>query len=453
MTAYIFASVSLLCLSAALVGLTYGGWRIARRRFNVPIVVDLIFFFVTAKVALYYVLPTLLRIASDYRFEREDHVAISVLVLVYLIEVISWAVWFITVIAVFNIVRKRRSKEAAGDFFIVRPAESRILLWVLTLGLLAVILVPLAGRELNTYFTIFSGLFVYAGLAAGPFLIVLGLKYYGKVLFLLGVVSSIFSLLHLGTRAAVVSPAMFAFFLSWFVLRQKTAKFVFGGVLVLLTVVYSTFGGLITGWFVIDDEGSVAVKTAIAVEKKGPRSSLEEVEWRFGAATRYGTAFIRMYDRGEAAGLKPIAHSVMGFLPRSLMPDKPHPSTLDGDDLYSQGSFIIYKEVNGYDTYSMVDFPTGAHFYWEFGLAGVLVLSAISGIYVALCAHFFSKLGLVALPLIVAVFKPWGYMEPKIWVSDIALQIYQVILPLIFVVSTIRVVRKMLNQSEQRSRA
>jgi hypothetical protein len=153
-----------------------------------------------------------------------------------------------------------------------------------------------------------------------------------------------------------------------------------------------------------------------------------------------GTAFINLYERGEAAGINPIKHSLMGFLPRSLSPDKPIPSTLYGDDIYSQGMYIISREINGYDTFNMVEFPTGAHFYWEFGIIGVLVLSAISGLYVAICAHFFSKLGVVALPLMLAVFKPWGYAEPKIWVSDIAMQIYQIILPIILLVLIIRFV-------------
>ena len=146
---------------------------------------------------------------------------------------------------------------------------------------------------------------------------------------------------------------------------------------------------------------------------------------------RIGTAFLGLHDRGEAAGINPIKHSLMGFLPRSIAPDKPIPSTLDPDDIYSMGMYVISREIYGYDTFSMVEFPTGAHFYWEFGVLGVILLSAVSGLYVAVCAQAFSKLGMIALPLLVAIFKPWGYVDPKIWVSDIALQLYQVILPLI----------------------
>jgi len=77
-------------------------------------------------------------------------------------------------------------------------------------------------------------------------------------------------------------------------------------------------------------------------------------------------------------------------------------------------------------------------------LAGVFFLSAISGIYIALCANWFSRFGIVALPLMIAIFKPWGYMDPKIWVSDIAMQIYQIILPLIALFFAVQLMRYVL---------
>jgi len=146
------------------------------------------------------------------------------------------------------------------------------------------------------------------------------------------------------------------------------------------------------------------------------------------------TAFLYLYDRGEGAGINPILNSFFGFMPRSIFPNKPHPSTLDGDDILSQGMYIIYREIHGGNSASMVEFSTGGHFYWEFGLIGVFVLSIISGMYMALCVKFFSKLGLFSIPLMYAVFKPTGYVEPKMWVSDILMQIYQIIIPLIFLI-------------------
>ena len=122
----------------------------------------------------------------------------------------------------------------------------------------------------------------------------------------------------------------------------------------------------------------------------------------------------------------------MGFFPRSINPDKPQPSTTIPDDEFSQGMYQIVKEITQDLANNMTEFPTGGHFYWEFGIFGVIVLSAISALYITLCLRLFSHFGLFAIPLMVAAFKPWGYMDPKIWVSDLIIQIYQITLLIIF---------------------
>jgi len=63
---------------------------------------------------------------------------------------------------------------------------------------------------------------------------------------------------------------------------------------------------------------------------------------------------------------------------------------------------------------------------------GVVLLSIISGAYIGICSKFLSSKGLISIPLLFATFKPFGYVDPKIWVSDIAMQIYQLVLPAIF---------------------
>lgn len=433
-----FMSTALLILSLAMLGVTFFTWRAARKIFHVSIVADLIFFFVFIKIGFYYFLPTLMRIGSSYRFEREDGVAIVDLVTLYSIELISWVFWAMALLAVFSVVSGKRKRIKIDELVHLKEWETKTILVLLAIGFIVIQISALIKIEIGLFLEIFKSLFFYAGLAAGPFLMVLSLKYYGKALFILGVSSSLFAILSLPTRGAIVYLLFFSFFLVWFVLRDKKYKIIISSVLCVLTITYFVLGGLFFGSIFIDETGSMHVDAGIAAEKKGARTNFEEIEWRFGAATRLGTSFINLYDRGEAAGINPIKNSLMGFLPRSINPDKPHPSTSYGDDIYSQGMYLIYREIYGYDTFSMIEFPTGAHSYWEFGIIGVLVLSAISGLYVALCAHSFCKLGLVVLPLMVAVFKPWGYVDPKIWVSDIAMQIYQIILPLILLVFIIR---------------
>lgn len=437
----IFASVVLLFLSIVMLCLACFAWRVSRQLFHIPVVADLIFFFVFIKVALYYLLPTLMRIGSDYKFEREDKVALIDLVKLYSIEFLSWSVWIMVLMLMFGVFSKKKKKLQLREFFQFNYMESKTLLFVLVCGFILNQFFLVTRSETGIFLEIFKSLFYFAGLATGPFLMVISLRYYGKTLFCLGVISSLFSLISLSTRGALVYLILLCLFLVWVFLRDKRSKAIVVGTACAISLIYFVFGGFLSASIIIDESGNVTIDTGVDVHKKGTRTALEEIEWRFGAATRMGTAFLNLHDRGETAGFNPIKHSLMGFLPRSINPNKPVPSTLDAEDIYSMGMYIIYREIHGYNTYSMVEFPTGAHFYWEFGIIGVLVLSAISGLYVAFCAHFFSKLGMVAIPLMVAIFKPWGYVDPKIWVSDIALQIYQIILPIVFLVLIVRIVR------------
>ena len=182
----------------------------------------------------------------------------------------------------------------------------------------------------------------------------------------------------------------------------------------LLVSFYFIVGSLLSGSVALDETGKVTSDFTTTAEKSGSRTALEETEWRFGASTRMGTAFLTLFNKGEGAGILPIKHSLMGFIPRSLNPDKPIPSTVDPEDIYSQGMYIISREINGYDTYSMTEFPTGAHFYWEFGMQGVVVLSLISALYISTCVILFSNISILGLSIMLATFKPWGYMDPKI---------------------------------------
>ena len=404
------------------------------------IVPDVIFFFVFVKIILYYCLPTLMRIASHYQFESEDRVAYADLVKLYCIECVSWAFWAIALLGTLGWFARPRHQLTTNEMLQLRRRESTTILVVLTLGFVALQISSLAGLEFGPVFEVFKSLFFYGGLVSGPFLMVLAPRHFGKLAFLLGLTASLLALVSLSTRGAILYLMLFALFLVWSVLRDRKSKAIVVGGFILLSVSYFVFGGIFSGSIVMDDSGQPSVDFGVHAEKRQERSPLQEVEWRFGASTRMGTAFLRLYDRGDGAGFNPIKHSLQGFLPRSMDPDKPQPSTLNGDDIYTQGMYVIAGEIVGYDSTSMVEFPTGAHFYWEFGLLGVLVLSAVSGVYIGLCSRYFSRLGIVAVPLIVTVFKPWGYVDPKIWVSDAAMQLYQIILPLIALVFAVRFV-------------
>src|SRR3569832_445426 len=110
MMEFLFSSLSLMAITLAMLFLAFSLWKAARRIFNVGIVVDLIFFFVFVKLLFYYLLPEILRINSDYQFEREEGVAITSLIYVYSIELVSWAMWGVALLCTFNMVAKNKKK-------------------------------------------------------------------------------------------------------------------------------------------------------------------------------------------------------------------------------------------------------------------------------------------------------------------------------------------------------
>ena len=440
----IIISVTLIFLSSALLGLALISWRIGKRLGKVPtIIIDVIFFFILVKIMLYYYLPTIIRIVNNYQFVRNDNVALSDLVILYTIELISWALWIVAFLLTIKIFSNKKLNLNLNlnlnNFFWLNNNESKQILVFITSGFIIIRLFGIFNIDNNFILTLYQSLFYYAGLTAGPFLLIISLRYFNKKIFILGIITSIIAIMSLQTRGAQVYSIIFIIFLVWFVLQNYKAKIVTISLVLVSVISFFIFGGMASSQLYLNESGNISVISGVSSKgKTSKRSTFEEIGWRFGASTRMGTAFINLYERGASAGINPIKHSLMGFLPSTINPNKPNPSTLVADDIYTQGMYIIYREIHGYDTYSMVEFPTGGHFYWEFGMMGVVVLSIISGIYIGLCALYFSSLGPVAIPLMIAVFKPWGYVDPKIWVSDIIMQFYQIILPLVLLVFILR---------------
>jgi hypothetical protein len=406
--------------------------------FTSPILVNLIFFFAIYKVLAYYLMPLLLGISSGFKYATEDGVKIIEIGQLYVIETLSWTTWLFGLVLVASVYKNRLLKMSypnPASGLMVRDF-SLFLLIFLSVAYLPISLVTQRSQEffldvvvLPIWAEIFKSLIHFAGPPASFVLFVFYFRKGSYILGIIGLIGIIGSLANLSTRGAFVYGLLFLGFLAYHLAsRKKTfvVRFSFG--FFLLLILYFIAGGLPS--LSINPDSSQIVEFSINSEKKGNRTAIEEIEWRFGAATRMSTTFIRMYDRGQGAGLNPIRNSLAGFLPRSINPNKPHPSTLDGSDIFSQGMYMIYREIYGYDSFSMVEFSTGGHAYWELGWLGVVVLPFISGLYIGLCACYFQYFGLASSALLMSVFKPFGHVDPKIWVSDIAIQIYQIIIPL-----------------------
>lgn len=393
------------------------------------ILVDLVFFFCYVKILLYYLTPGAFRLASDFYFERMDGIDPWSVFKLYVVEFISWSCYLISLVTVLAFIFKRKKRISDEDFL---KEKNKFAIFFITLsayGFIILIFSSVLGVGENAIFDLYKPLFFYCGLTAGPVLILISGRWFSRHMFFLGAFVTLLGSFAVGTRGAIVYMVIFIIFLAWRISKDKRTKklvFILIGTPIIL---YIFTDGLPGNPIKVDEAGVISLSLQTTVEKSEGRTKFQELDWRFGASTRLGTAFFEMYDRGDSAGIKPILHSLVGFLPRSLNPNKPIPSTVDPEDVFSQGMYLIYREVYGYDNYSMSEFPTGAHFYWEFGMLGVVVLSIVSACYIAISLRLFSAFGYASIPLVIALFKPWGYMDPKIWISDAAMQIYQIYIP------------------------
>lgn len=427
----------MMCLSTILMLaiLFWGRNYVLKQKFTSSILVNLIFFFSIYKVLAYYFLPLLMGLLSGFKYADEDGIELIELGQLYFIEFISWVTWLFGLILISKNLKIKGKKNENLDLNKSNKFSKIILILLSTSYFPIAIFSNLSNFELQGDLTlpiwieVYKSLINYAGPAASLLLIILSLRGWGWLYGAVGFIGAISFFAILSSRGAFVYSILFYSFIYYETSVQKKIDLIkIGAISISCIVFYIIMGGIPS--LSIDNE-SMRIQVIVDLEKKGSKSALEEIEWRFGTPARLSTTFIRMYDRGDGAGLKPIINSFFGFIPRSINPEKPIPSTVDGSDIFTQGMYYIYREVYGYNTASMSEFSSGGHAYWELGWLGVIILPFVSGIYIGLCAFYFQKLGICSLALMMSVFKPFGYVDPKIWVSDIVMQFYQIILPLL----------------------
>jgi hypothetical protein len=177
--------------------------------------------------------------------------------------------------------------------------------------------------------------------------------------------------------------------------------------------------------------------------KMGEQSLFREFIYRFSISNHRSSNFFPIVEREGFIYFDAITSSLMGFLPRSVFENKPHPSAPIGDDGYSAGMYRIMAESEGPDSISMVELNSAAHGYWEFGYFGAILFPLISVVYLLLASKFFHFLG----PIVPSIFyissiKPIGFFDPRIWLADIVMQVYQVLIPMLVLALLVYIIRK-----------
>lgn len=452
-------------LSVLLILLLFVIWKRLRNQFAQPVIFDLVAYFALSKLLLYFLLPAFLRMISDWKYEKEVGVMPYEMAMVYTIEFISYVFWMTTVFVITELcysrreLKKRKKNSIAVKTLPGRLEQKQISLenhakWfmVILCGLYLFFFPYTYDRALQP-----EGLAIFikhavmrAGAVVGLYLFSLDRRRIGNLPLFLGIIITPLSLMYgfaIGVRGLVIGPAMWLFFL-YLVTRKKRVLFIsiigFLTIMVFYDVMHDYKLGLQfkPG---SDQQSPIQViqrfidvrrfrKPGDSPSSKG-HNLLSSMEFRFGEVSRMSVAFVRVYNAGQAAGWAPIKSSLYAPLPRRFFPGKPEPGSVDGTK-EGMGMYMI-QAVMRKAPWSMSDFFTGVHAYWELGLIGVVLFSVLSGIFIVFCTNYFGRFGLAGLPLMMVALKPW-WNEPKLWISEIILDVVHILIPLILIWYLIR---------------
>lgn len=430
----------LLLSSFLLIVLTEIFRKACRFFFYQKVYVDLVFCLFHLRIFFYYLLPSITHIFLDWENQYSDRVEPFEVSVVYMTEVFSHLIYYITFYLIVKLNRGKTEKYNNDD----NNAYLKFLTFLIVVYYLFYLLnqTHLMSFGFLDKLWMFEPFFTTVGSVLCFYLLILGKKYFGFWGLVLGACVTlaylVFSFIS-GIRGRIFWPVFWMFFLVYYLNRQNLKKISILAISFLfLLVVFQSGMTAIRGNKEVD---IIELINAINSSKNdGSKGLIEEVDYRFGALSHYSVGFYRMYERGYTAGLNPIINSLYSPIPRSIMPDKPVPGSVDGD-LYSMGMYKTYAEIGGVDT-NMVEFSSAAHAYWELGILGIIIFSILPAFYIYFCILLFRNFGVIGLPLFVTVFKPWGYNDPKIWMADIFLQLSQVIIPTLMLLFIYKMYRK-----------
>ena len=436
------SAVVLIVSSIVLVFMNIFFWKSCRRLIlrtsSNTFFVDLLFSLFGLRVTLYYLLPAITHLLLNWKNQDIERVLPSEVSIVYIVEVFSHFIYYI----VFYILCRRNKKDLSLIITVDRTLKKIMLINLLLYVCFLFNNNQIVSLPFCDSLWMFEPLISAFGAVACFFIIAIGSHYWGRTLF---IVACIVTLIYLvigfasGIRGKLFWPVFWVLFYAYSLNRSNLKK------MLLISVILLGALGLLQGGmtFIRSNKSLDIIEIIQSINNSkndGERSLLDEIDFRFGALTHYSTGFYRMVDRGYMAGWNPILNSLYSPIPRSLMEDKPVPCSVDGD-LYSMGMYKTQAEITHIDT-NMVEFSTAAHAYWELHILGLILFSIIPAIYVFLSIKLFRQFALLAPCFLMVVFKPWGYNDPKIWVSEIFLQLSQVIIPTLFILLFYSSIRK-----------
>jgi len=440
------ASLTLLALASLTI--------IVLRRFHVQAVADLavggvprqtaniIFLVAMGHVGLFMLLPAVLRPITGWADDLDLGVSRSEIVYVYLVELVSFATWaagFVLVWRGRGLAASARQRGSPDDKM---GADARLFLaMVLGLGLWRIVDIfafggsPTFDPDKSDFQTrwgwLVGPLADSSGTVIGLYVLALGRAKAGRVLWslaLIGVFAFAATIGSSGVRGTAIWPLFWWMLLV--VLHRRRQEWIWLtlpalAVLVPLFLYNEYYRDTVPE---VTTQSGLAIGDKLAALRSGEAKAsnlIDSSAFRLGCASRYSVAFLRMWQTDRAALWNPIANTLYAPLPRRFFPDKPWPTSLRGDQ-YSAGMYLCVSEFTPFQNFTMTEFLTGSHAYWEFGWAGVFGLSLAGGLVLAFIAGLLCRMGLAGPAMVFLFFKPWGYNNPKLWFSDLMLEIVQI---------------------------
>jgi len=462
----LLASIQLICILLSGVGvyaalLVFGSIRIKVR---FPIVIDFLAFFTFVNVFLWHVLPAFLRILSQGQHEKNDGILPFEILQVYTFELFSFLIFLLPFMAVFQIKSLNHVYLKSSSLQkIISQNRMELREFYRSYSLrkfqphrsftLFIILLGIYFELQKLILKIDAGLFPPIDWLLVPVVIkssliltihqIFILNFYKKRLepFLIFVTFFLILLLGAanGSHGSIFAPVLYLCFYNLFHNINKPTMYVGLFLFLFLALFYKemhqvrALSSLPNAALLTPQEKLILIVSSdsAVTETHTPGSSfLDKVEWRFGENSRMSVGFIRMYENGNSAGLKPFENSLY-LLPRAFYADKPIPGSVDGTAL-GLGMRLIHNNIRG-TLWNMSGFFTGLHGYWEFGLRGVAMASFFSGIYCALVVLLCVNFKYLGLPLLIIMHDTWWWAIPKIWSYEISIQLFNLLLPFLFI--------------------
>ena len=402
-------------------------WRFFKSLSKVNNLLKFIEFLIYYKVFFYLFIPAILRIFSDFQYETELGINPMELLIVYLFEVISYLIW----ITIFYAIIYKYRNTTTNKNTTKKVEQIYVFVLILFIYLTFVKIIKIFGLDLdfdNYFESIFYIIFPLVN-TLGPVLAFFGIIYYkydnpNNKKFLLSLFAVLFyfiTVLISGVRGLIVHPLFFVIFLLHIYGKKRQIKLTF-----ILLFGFAIFQATFMQIRHLDTDTKLEILAQGNLESEN-KNIFDDIELRYGESSRMSVAFLRRGLNDNFAGIKPFLSSLYAPLPRTFFPKKPIPGSI-GEDKYSMGGYLIMSDLRG-QWWNMTEFLTSAHAYWEFGILGLIIITIISVLYISMIARYLLKLHVLGIPIMLLFFKPWGYNEPKIWLYEIPLQIFQYIIP------------------------